>query len=225
MRQRFYCLLVLAWLMSTASVARSTGPVWLVAGSHAAASSPNGDWQLVVPSWPVPGAFAWLTLESLTKVYWKEQKWPLQRGGCYVLWRPDSKAFVVTDPEYADHYFLRLFTTEFNLEGRVLGSPIVDLSAPVQSAFNADAMRYYSPRKYDVLLFYPKALRWLHGGSLLLVGLDARTATATNAEGQVPVHEWYLGFEIDSSTRRVVQQFSDSEVRARFGIDLEKEQF
>jgi hypothetical protein len=199
---------------------KGDGPIWLVEGEGTVAKSPDGKLQLTVPKSQGP-AFPWLTLEGPASDE-KEQKWALQRRGCYVLWRPDSKAFAVTDPAYANHYFIRLFSTEFQLEGPVLGSPVVDLSAPVEQAFERFATKYYALRKYSLLLFYPKVLRWV-ANKQLLIGLDARTVEETKLEGAVPAREWHRGYVIETEKSQIVREMDEGVMLTEFRIDLAKQ--
>jgi hypothetical protein len=197
------------------------GPIWLGEGDETSAISPDGKWRLVVPK-SKPGVFPWLTLQAADNPDDQEQRWPLQRAGCYVLWRPDGKAFAVTDPMWANYYFVRLFRTDFQLEGPRLGSPVVDLSGPIEAAFKRVATKYYAPKKYELLMFYPKVLRWITN-THLLVGLDARTAEESPREGAEAAHEWYLGYLIDTEKRQVIRELDERAVRSEFGIDLEKQ--
>jgi hypothetical protein len=203
---------------------RGPAPAWLSIDTQATNDSPDGKWRVAVIASKAP-SWTWLVLEPTNQPEYQYQKWPLQRNGCYVLWRPDSKTFAVTDPAYADHYFVRVFSTDFRVEGKALGSPAIDLSVPIEAAFERLATRYYGFHKYEINTFCPKAMRWLSTGDLL-VGLDARTSESTSLSGPTPgIRNWYRAYLIDPAERRVTREMESSTVAREFGIDLQKERW
>jgi hypothetical protein len=217
----FALTVLTAFQPSTSKEARDN-PVSLVEGSQARAISPDGRWELLVPQ-PHGRVSPWLILQSREIPGYQEQRWPLQRGGCYVLWRPDSKAFALTDLPYADHYFIRVMSVDFRTEGDVLGAPVIDLSVPLEKAFKELAGRHYGSNQYEIDLFLPKALRWI-GNDELLVGLQARTNEAWHGPGSAPrIRDWYLGYIMIPERRQIIRQPDAAAVLREFGIDLEKE--
>ncbi len=188
--------------------------------------SPSGRAQITVTG-PAESLKAWVTLEFLGRYArgLEYQVWPIERD-VDVLWRPDSRAFALTDNRYANMSYVLVCGTNFRLgeRGLGLGIPITDLTPVVRKTFGAPAKRYYGSDPYDVDMFYLKALRWV-GNDHLLVGLDARTLPA-NAHGsgrRTPrIREWYLGYLIDVPSKRVVGDLSEAQLLSRYGIRVAK---
>lgn len=198
-------------------------PVYLSYADRSVVPSPDGKWDIVVAG-PQRSLMAWLSLRLSANPEVVYPKWPLQRGA-WVLWRPDSSAFALTDAQFANHYFIDVFSTTFRMRGPVLGSPITSLSSSIEHAFAGLAAKQYSGHKYDTPVFYPKAVRWL-GHDRLLVILSARTNESTAKLGPAPgVKDWHLGFVLDVARARVVSVLSAGDVRLRYGIDLAMEQW
>lgn len=169
-------------------------------------------WVIVTPTGPLAPGFPF-------------RVWPIERSGA-VLWRPDSEAFAFTDNRYANDSYVLVFGTHFYMgeSGTKVGVPISDLTPVVWNAFEGRAQKFYAPDPYDTDLIYAKALRWV-GNDQLLVGLDARTSLTTPPGPNIQdmrIREWYIGYLVDVSSKKVVDELSEGQLLSRYGIKVPK---
>lgn len=188
--------------------------------------SPDGRLAVTVTG-PKESYGAWVTIDPSEFPDGPVQVWPIQRN-VDVLWRPDSRMFALTDNRSANASYLLLFGIHFRMGegegGERLGIPITDLTPPVQEVFEARAQKFYAPAAYNTDLVYVKALRWV-GNGRLLAGLNAKTSLS-NPPGQnrqdIRVKDWYVGYVIDVTSKKVVEELSERQLFSQYGIKVTK---
>lgn len=188
--------------------------------------SPDGEAQITVTG-PAESLKAWVTLQLLGRYArgLQYQVWPIERD-VDVLWRPDGRAFALTDNRYANRSYVLVCGTNFRMGegGHGFGIPITDLTPAVERIFEKRAQLYYPGRGFDTPHFYAKALRWV-GGDRLLVGLSAETLLA-NAPGSgqraLRIRDWDLGYLVDVPSKKVVGVVSEAQLLSQFGIRVAK---
>jgi hypothetical protein len=125
--------------------------------------SPDGKLGITVTG-PKESWAAWVTINPSEFPDGPIQVWPIQ-ASVDVLWRPDSRAFALTDNRYANRSYVLLLGTEFHMgEGDPeLGTPITDLTPIVRKAFEEQAKKYYAGQDYDTLfvLRQSSSLAWV----------------------------------------------------------------
>lgn len=167
---------------------------------------------------------AWVTVSRSVFPDGPVQVWPLQ-ASADVLWNPDSQVFALTDNRYANDSFVLVVGTSFRMgnHGSGLGVPIMDLTPTIWSAFKTRAQAFYAADAYQADLFYPKVLRWT-ADDQLLVGLDARTSLSNVPAGStwrdMKIKEWYLGYVVDVSQKKIVRELSESQLLSEYGIKV-----
>lgn len=180
--------------------------------------SPDGKLEVTVTG-PKRSYEAWVTISPSTFPDGPIQIWPLQ-ASADVLWRPDSRAFALTDLRYANLSYVLVCGTEFKMgeSGEGLGVPITDLTPIVRKAFAEKARKYYETDNYETRLFYAYVLRWI-GNDDLLVGVSARTfgpSTFPN-RGQ---REWDLAYLVDVPNRKVMHEVDKNQLLSEYKIKV-----
>jgi hypothetical protein len=180
--------------------------------------SPDGKLGVTVTG-PKRSYEAWVTISPSTFPDGPVQVWPLQ-ASADVLWRPDSRAFALTDNRYANHSYVFVCGTEFRMgesgEGR--GVPIIDLTPVVQKAFAEPAQKYYGTGDYDDRLFYAKVLRWV-GNDDLLVGISAMTAGPTAFPNR-GLREWNFAYLVNVANGKVLREVDKEQLLSEFKITV-----
>jgi hypothetical protein len=193
--------------------------------SRPVVESPDGKLAVTVTG-PKQSWGAWITISPSAFPDGPIQVWPLQ-ANADVLWNPNSDVFALTDNRYANDSFVLVFGTSFRMgnHGSGLGVPITDLTPTIWSAFKTRAQEFYATDAYQADIFYAKALLWI-AGDQLLVGLDARTSLNNLPAGStwrdMKIKEWYLGYVVDVSQKKVVRELSESQLLSQYGISVAK---
>jgi hypothetical protein len=180
------------------------------------AKSPDGKLGVTVTG-PKKSYEAWVTISPSTFPDGPVQIWPIQ-ASVDVLWRPDSRAFAMTDNRYANNSYVLVCGTEFRMgeDGPGLGVPINDLTPIVRKAFEEAARKYYNTDNYETPLLYAKVLRWT-GSDELLVGVNARTSGPPPFPNRLK--DWFVAYVVEVSSRKVMREvdldqlFSDYRIK------------
>ena len=188
--------------------------------------SPDGSLGVTVTG-PKESWGAWVTISPSAFPDGPVQVWPIQRS-VDVLWRPDSRAFALTDNRYANNSYVLLFGTEFHMgeSDSELGIPMTDVTPIVRKAFEKQAKEYYAGQDYDTLLFYAKALRWFGYGQIL-IGVSARTEGPTSLPNR-GIKDWAQGYlvdvpySVDLPDKKVVRELSEAQLLSQYGIRVAK---
>jgi len=187
--------------------------------------SPNGKLAVTITG-PKKSWAAWVTINPSEFPGGPIQVWPIQ-ANVDVLWRPDSQSLALTDNRGANDSYVLIFGTHFRMGegGRGLGVPVTNLTPIIEKDFDAHAQKFYAGEDYDTDLFYAKTLRWV-GNQLLLVGLAAKTSLSNVPSGStwrnMKIKEWYLGYVLDVSQKKVVRELSESQLLSQYGIGVAK---
>lgn len=187
--------------------------------------SPDGKLAVTVTG-PRRSWGAWITISPSAFPGGPIQVWPLQ-ASADVLWNPNSDVFALTDNRYANDSFVLVLGTSFQMgnRGPGLGVPTTDLTPTIWSAFKTRAQEFYAKDAYQADIFYAKALLWI-AGDQLLVGLDARTTLinvpAGSTRREMKIKEWYLGYVVDVSQKKVVRELSESQLLSQYGVRVAK---
>jgi hypothetical protein len=181
--------------------------------------SPDGKLGLTVTG-PKKSWGAWVTIFPSKFPDGPVQVWPIQ-GNVDVLWRPDSRAFALTDNRYANHSYVIVCGTEFRMgeSGEGLGVPITDLTPVIQKAFAEPAQKYYGTDDYDTLSFYAKVLRWV-GKNDLLVGISAMTSGPTTFPNR-GLREWNLAYLVNVPNREVLREVDKKQLLSEYKIAVQ----
>jgi len=183
-----------------------------------AVQSPDGKLEVTVTA-PKKSYAAWLTISFSAFPDRSIQVWPIQ-ASVAALWRPDSKAFALTDNRYANRSFVLVCGTDFRMgeEGEGLGVPITDLTPIVEKAFQEPARIYYETDNYETRLFYSKVLRWI-GNTDLLVGVSATTVGSASLPDR-GMKEWDLAYLVDVPDGKVVRELDREKLLSEYKIKL-----
>jgi hypothetical protein len=168
---------------------------------------------------------AWVTILPFGSAGVPVEVWPIQRNVA-VLWKPDSRAFALTDNRYSNLSYVLVCSdilicrAEFSAadEEPKPGIAMNDLTPLVRKAFEQHVRKYYQTDDLDTPLFYAKVLRWTAGHDLL-VGVSARTlgpATFPN-HGQ---REWDFAYVVDVPNKRVVREVDRNQLRSEYKIEV-----
>jgi len=185
--------------------------------------SPDGKLGLTVTG-PKQSYEAWVTVDPSSFPDGPVQLWPIQ-ASVDVLWRPDSRAFALTDNRYANRSYVLVCSTTFRMgeKGPGLGVSITDLTPTVEKALEKRAQAYYAGQTFDTPLFYAKVLRWTDNDQLLL-GLSARTLLA-NRHGSgraLRIRNWDLGYLVDVPNNKVAAVLNEAQLLSQYGIRVAK---
>lgn len=140
-----------------------------------------------------------------------------------VLWRPDGKAFALTDNRYANASYVLVFWPGLRgiLRGDISHSWIKNLTPVITKAVKKHMRKYYGRHNYkyfvDTLMFYVKAMRWI-GNHELLVGVDARTAGPVTFPSQ-GIKEWYLSYLINANQNKIIREVRIAHL-PKYGIGI-----
>ncbi len=179
--------------------------------------SPDGKFEITVTG-PKESLRAWVTVKSLTPPYLSLRVLSIQRD-VTVLWRPDSKAFALTDDRYANLSYARVYGVYFakctNI-GTCLALRVTDLTPVVRKVFEASLQKYYFPNPYEILLFYAKILRWIRKDRLL-VGVSAMVTNPRHISGE---NEWNMAYIVDVAHKSVLREIKESQLLSKYGIKI-----
>jgi len=180
--------------------------------------SPDGNLGVTVTG-PEKSYEAWATISPSTFPDGPVQVWPLQ-ASADVLWRPDSRAFALTDYRYANLSYVLVCGTEFRMgeSGEGLGIQISDLTPVVRTAFAEKARKYYQTGNYETRLFYAWVLRWT-GNDDLLVFVSARTFGPPTFPNQGQ-NEWDFAYVVDVSNKTVVRELEKEQLLSEYEIKV-----
>lgn len=180
--------------------------------------SPDGKLGVTVAG-PNKSYEAWVTISPSTFPDGPVQVWPLQ-ASADVLWKPDSRAFALTDNRYANHSYVFVCGTEFRMgeSGEGLGVPITDLTPIVQEAFTEPAKKYYGTDKYDTRSFYAKVLRWV-GNDDLLVGISAMTSGPATLPNR-GLKEWNFAYLVNVPNGKILREVDKEQLLSEFKITV-----
>lgn len=193
--------------------------------SRPTVESPDGKLAVTVTG-PKQSWGAWVTISPSVFPDGPVQVWPLQ-ASADVLWNPNSHVFALTDNRNANDSYVLVFGTRFQMgeNGPGLGVPITDLTPTIWSAFKTRAKEFYATDAYQADLFYTKTLLWV-ADDQLLVGLDAKTSLNNVPAGStwrdMKIKEWYVGYVVDVSQKKVVRELSESQLLSEYGISVAK---
>jgi hypothetical protein len=178
--------------------------------------SPDGKHGVTVTG-PKKSYEAWITIFLSTLPDGPVQVWPIQ-ASADVLWKPDSRAFALTDNRSSNRSYVLICGTEFRMgesdEG--LGVQVTDLTPIVEKAFEEPARKYYGTDNYDIRLFYAKALRWT-GNNDLLVGVSTMTSGPTTSPNR-GLKEWNVAYVVEVPNRRVLRELDKEQLLSEYKI-------
>lgn len=152
--------------------------------------APNGKFKVTVTG-QKKSLEGWVTVEGTEGPI---RVWPIERS-VYVLWRPDSRAFALTD-NHSNGTYVLVIGTQFHMSGPKLGVRRVNLTPVIRKAFQMCAQRYYGTTDYDIDSLYAKALRW-SGNTRLLVVVSSITVGPPRSGAPRGVKDWDLTFLVD----------------------------
>lgn len=177
--------------------------------------SPDGTLAITVTG-PRKSLLAYVTVEARGKPVPGSpfRVWPLAAGG-YVLWRPDSKAFALTDQLYAVLVFTARFRVGENLPGP--GFRENDLTSVITAALYKRADAYYGTSNWVLDTEYIEALRWI-GNDRLLTSLSAATSPPGSARDHVK--GWSFAYLVGVAQRKVLRVLDAHQLLSRYGIKM-----
>lgn len=180
--------------------------------------SPDGTLGVTVTG-PRKSYEAWVTISPSTFPDSPVQVWPLQ-ASADVLWRPDSRAFALTDYRYANLSYVLVCGTEFRMgeSGEGPGVPITDLTPIVRKAFGENARKYYQSDSYETRLFYARVLRWI-GSDKLLVGISARTVGPSTLPNRGQM-EWDFAYLVNVPGEKVTREVNKEQLLSEYKIAI-----
>lgn len=178
--------------------------------------SPDGKLGLTVTG-PKKSWGAWVTIFPSKFPDGPVRVWPIQRN-VDVLWRPDSRAFALTDNRYANGSYVLICGTKFRMgeDEPGLGVQIIDFTMIVRRAFEQSVRKYYGTDSYETLLFYAKVLRWI-GNDDLLVGVSARTLGPPTFPNQGQ-KEWDFAYLVDVPHTTVIHAVDKEQLLSEYKI-------